>query len=126
MLLVIRPHLQPSRVEGLEGRTEIVWAGIKACGMKLLVGFAYQRLNYSGAAYRIVLRDTFLSARPRSSTTMTDSFTWGISICLMWTGLTTHPALAMHPPPIYWTLFLTWFSQRIKSQQERLTQLKIH
>jgi len=45
VLLAIRPHLQPSRMEGLEGRAEIVWASIKVGGMKLLVGSAYRRPN---------------------------------------------------------------------------------
>jgi Endonuclease-reverse transcriptase len=57
VLLANRPHLQPSRVEGIEGRAEIVLATIKVGGMKLLVGSAYRRPN-SDAAYNTELRDS--------------------------------------------------------------------
>jgi Reverse transcriptase (RNA-dependent DNA polymerase)/Endonuclease-reverse transcriptase len=59
--LAIRPHLQPSRVEGLDGGAEIIWASIKAGGLKLLVGSSYRRPN-AEAAYNKELKHSIRRA----------------------------------------------------------------
>jgi Endonuclease-reverse transcriptase len=48
VLLAIRPHLQPKRVQELElPNTEIVWVKIKADKMTILIGSAYRAPNLS-------------------------------------------------------------------------------
>lgn len=62
VLLAIRPHLQPNRLEHLEGRAEvvwtttttIVWAEIRVGSLWLLIGSAYRQPN-SEAAYNASL-----------------------------------------------------------------------
>ncbi|CAB3374436.1 Hypothetical predicted protein [Cloeon dipterum] len=43
--IAIRPHLQPKRLQQLEGQAEILWAQIKANSLRFLVGSAYRRPN---------------------------------------------------------------------------------
>ncbi|CAB3381918.1 Hypothetical predicted protein [Cloeon dipterum] len=49
-----RPHLQPRRLQQLEGEAEIVWASVRAGQLRLLVGSAYRRPN-ADAEYNTAL-----------------------------------------------------------------------
>ncbi|CAB3374421.1 Hypothetical predicted protein [Cloeon dipterum] len=54
VLLAVRPHLQPRRLQQLEGEAEIVWASVRAGQLQLLVGSAYRRPN-ADAEYNTAL-----------------------------------------------------------------------
>ncbi|CAB3386278.1 Hypothetical predicted protein [Cloeon dipterum] len=54
VLLAVRPHLQPRRLQQLEGEAEFVWASVLARQLRLLVGSAYRRPN-ADAEYNTAL-----------------------------------------------------------------------
>lgn len=47
VLLAVRPHLQPKRLDHLEEGAEIVWASVRTGNLRLLMGSAYRRPNAS-------------------------------------------------------------------------------
>ncbi|XP_065336851.1 uncharacterized protein LOC135937619 [Cloeon dipterum] len=65
--LAIRPHLQPKRLQQLEGQAEIVWAQIKANSLHFLVGSAYRRPNADTVYNAALLESLELAAAEQHS-----------------------------------------------------------
>ncbi|CAB3381625.1 Hypothetical predicted protein [Cloeon dipterum] len=63
VLLAIRPHLQPRRLQHLEGDAEVVWASVRAGRLLLLVGSAYRRPNADQEYNSALLRSLECAAR---------------------------------------------------------------
>jgi len=65
VLLAVRPHLQPKRIEHLETAAEIVWVEIKAGDLHILVASVYRRPRNDADANTQLVRSLDLAAGQR-------------------------------------------------------------